>query len=119
MDLGSFLGIDFDEPSQSEKTTLRVTNVHGEGMIAKHNANNPRFSVRRGDLIVQVNDESASALAMLKEIERVSSQKEEPLTLHIARRKFKRQVSFARSISSAFDEEKIAAGRGLLSPSKG
>jgi hypothetical protein len=105
------LGLDFDAPSALEKTSLRIALVHDEGVIPKHNASNPAIVVKRGDLIVQVNEESASALAMQAEIQRASSQAGQPLKLYIARRKFKRQVSFAKSISMDFDEAKIMSER--------
>jgi S1-C subfamily serine protease len=110
----SSLGIDFDDAPAAEKTSLRISVVHADGVIPKHNARNPMVSVRKGDLIVQVNDESASALAMLQEIERASSEKGDSLKIYLVRKKMKRQVSFARALSMDFDEEQIMAQRGVV-----
>jgi hypothetical protein len=97
------LGVQFDTPSPLAGSTLRVARGKEERSRFSANASN---SIRRGDLIHQVNTESASAAAMAAEMKKARS-----LRLRVSRKKMKHVVQFQKDlIDDVFSDELIDDG---------
>jgi hypothetical protein len=84
--------LEFDAPSHLRGSTLRVARV-GQASAspspASGRSGHSVSSIRRGDLIMQVNGESTSAATMAAELRRV-----QPSTLRVSRKKVTRAVKF-------------------------
>jgi hypothetical protein len=82
------LGMQFDTPSQLKGSALRVARVQQQPSRWASSSN----AIRRGDLILQVNAECASAAAMAAEL-----RKEGPMTLFMSRKRLK-NVRFQQNL---------------------
>jgi hypothetical protein len=89
-------GLEFDTPSQLEGSTLRVAHVSHEPRdrgLASAPLGSHSSSIRRGDVILQVNGEASSALTMAEEMTKAQSSK-----LRVSRTTVTRAVKFGENL---------------------